>query len=378
MRKLIFCLLIGVFTLSPTKSYDDSLWNIGKVPYLGGCVKNGIQIPGLPIILPPEMDPWPLVVHCNTYNGSVGCFKEDDSVLPYGLCLCNQRNDAHPDALGTGLCLGKVGAYCTAEHHSLFPDKLCTENAYCKPVQDGVGRTVGRCQCLYGYDANSEGRCKMNFAIPDPERSTTPPTTTSTAPPKEAIKLPSLDLLIGINFVNLESECNSKALLNKTFCSTYGGTVGCLKGNELGERSKCQCNMQTDSVFDEELNMCVGKEGAYCLARWYILGYRACVKNADCMTEDGTSYDDGYSFGRCECLYGYERDGKGNCVRDKDISRPSTKRPIGIQTTTNSGSTEDGSSTTPDDKESSSSISGGSGGGLIFLVMIYFSLNFVF
>ncbi len=269
--------------------------------------------------------------------------------------------------------MGKVGAYCTTEHHSFFPDKLCTPNAFCEPLQEGAGRSVGICKCLYGFDVNVEGKCEEIANIP--EKSTTAPTTTSTPPPKEAIKLPSLDLLIGINFVTLDEQCNSKALLNITFCNTYGGTVSCLKGAEIGARSKCQCNMQEDSVFDEELNMCVGMEGAYCLARGYLLGFRACGKYADCMVEGGgTSYEEGYSFGTCQCLYGYERDGKGNCVRNGNISRPSTKRPIGIRTTTvNSGSTEDDEED-EDDKGSSSSIWGSSSGLVIFLC-IYCSLN---
>lgn len=349
------CLLfvfLGVILFSLTNSQDEtSFWNLGNIPYLGGCVRNGIQIPG---IIPPEMDPWPLNLHCNTFNGSVGCFKAEGSLLPYGLCICNQRDAAHPDAFGTGLCLGKVGAFCSAEHHNFFPDKLCTQNAYCKPLQQGSGRTVGKCACLYGYN-EVDGKCVMDVNLPDPERSTIPPTTTTEAPQKEEFKLPPLDLLIKVNVVPLEEECNPRALLNKTFCNTFSRTASCLS-------KKCQCSMQEDAVFDEELQMCVGREGAYCLGRKNALGYKACTKNANCVIEKGKDFEDGYSFGVCECVYGYDPDENGVCVRDEDITDPSTASTIAVTSTTTittKGTTDDGED---DDRTTTENNQNGSSG----------------
>lgn len=386
MKPPITFLVLGVVILIPTSDTQGivipglgPIWELGVAPFGQACTKVGN--PSLEPIF--GTDPWFGNSHCVTHQGSVGCFVDspDDPGFGFGYCRCNQGNDAYLTTLEGSeweqICLGKVGAFCTTEKSGFFPDKLCTPNAYCHQSQTGPSRKVGMCQCLYGFNTTAEGLCEENENVPIPERSTPPTTTTSEAPPTEAFKLPPLNQLIGVHQVAYQQDCYPRPPipLNRTLCNTYGTTVACLQNAE--GRLQCQCNQEADSIYDEEQSMCVGKVGSYCLARSWMLGSKACTKNADFEVEgESTSFDEGYSFGTCECLYGYNPTENGLCERDNSIPDPSTSRPVPTPTT--SPSTDE-----PGDDDNTAKNRGGSGvlNGInkliLFMSGVYFMSQYV-
>lgn len=314
LTQLSTLLILGLALVpSDSKSEPIDFWKLGNIPLGGTCASGYNPGPGIIPGFEDIDDWWFLNIHCDTFQGSAGCINNT--------CVCNQEDDAYPVGVDPDvLCLGKVGAgaYCTAEHSSIFPDKHCTPNADCVPEQ-GEGRAVGRCRCLYGYKATDEGLCEVDDSIGEGDRST-PRTTTTTQPPKrEQLKLP-LGLLLANTVVGFEETCMPKGtLLNHTYCDTYTRTVSC-------QSSKCLCNMEEDSIFDEELNMCVGLVGTYCLGRRTLLGYKACTKYADCELEKKSLEE--YSFGSCQCAYGYKETANRRCERDENIKNPSTQQTI--------------------------------------------------
>lgn len=318
MENVTKCLaLLGIF-LAEINGF--SIWDpIVDIPglyseYNGDCIRTS---PGT-------------YQHCYNYNGTVGCMQEADlgGGIWMGYCLCNLGDDAYFEEDETIVdaprCLGKVGALCTAEHSTMVPDKLCTPFADCIP--DGPGFSTGTCQCRQGYEedtAGANGKC-----IPNGDTIGTPRTTTTPRPSDAgSIKLPPLGVMFsftaGFNkFCGFEGQLLS---LNRSYCDHHSRTVSC---NREPDKKRCECNMRDDSEWDPQLNMCVGLAGTYCLARGNILGYKVCTKGADCLVEEGTFFDDGYSFGTCECLYGWDEQDDGTCKRDLTITNPSTPRNI--------------------------------------------------
>jgi len=309
------------------------LWKLGAAFHGGMCLRYGRDISGLIPGLPKFEDPWFVLLPdsaCNTQGGSISCQNEkldEDFQVIVGSCECNQGDDHElfqdPNDMDVEYCVGKVGAKCTPpEYNGFIPEKKCVDNAQCIPEQ-GKGYSVGRCKCMYGYEPTPDGsgNCQLdgNDLTTTEEASTTEFETTP--PPPPPFELPPLNLLIGMSFTSkYGDECNSGALLKKSYCAA-GRTVSCIA-------RKCQCNMMEDSIFDENLDQCVGKAGAYCLARKNFFGWKACTQGADCFVEDGTTFQKS-SFGICECLYGYTQEADGTCKRDPSIPYPSTKRPGG-------------------------------------------------
>jgi len=111
--------------------------------------------------------PLPFYIFCNTYEGTVACVNKE--------CKCNMGSDAEFNT-EWNLCVGKVGSLCFLEASSIGR-KVCVENADCFPDK-GTNAKVGTCQCLYGFEDDSAGSCRVDNSIPDPERSTIRPTTT--------------------------------------------------------------------------------------------------------------------------------------------------------------------------------------------------------
>lgn len=331
MKFFLFCSLFGIAALSKNVAVGVSMWELGTVPFGLGCTKIGLTgIPGL------EDLGWLLNTHCMTYNGTVGCMPVEGMAPGTGTCRCTQPNETYYDAL-TQRCLGRVGAFCSAEHSTIFPDKQCTPHADCVPIQ-GVGHSVGKCECLYGYKKGPLGGCEIDDSVSEGDRSTPRPTTTTQAPAREEFKLPPITLL---KYVGYSKSCQPGGLLNRTVCETHSRTVSCIEESVVREEEiklkTCKCNMEEDAVYDEELDMCVGKAETYCLARGNILGYKACVENANCETED--EFEKGYSFGKCKCAYGY-KNVDGLCERDTSISNPSSAGTIVPPTTTTKTTTE--------------------------------------
>ncbi|CAL8073226.1 unnamed protein product [Orchesella dallaii] len=319
-----------------SSSYGQlNFWESGTQNLDQACTKAGI------LGLLPSL-------RCQTLGGSASC---KTNALGLGLCSCNQGSSAHVDRGDHyGKCVGLVGAVCTAEKPNFIPEKFCTPNAECVAEQ-GEGYSVGRCQCLYGFMEGEEVDNK-GFCIPNPDvevgdRSTPRPTTTTEAPVRGEFQLPPLNLLIGTQIVPFGQDCHTKALLKRTYCSTYGGTVSCLN-------RKCQCNMGENSVFDDELQMCVATVGSYCLTKRSLFGYKACTSGAHCVVDKGA----GYTLGFCQCLDGYILQPNGKCMRDPDIPNPSTASPIvppRVTATTVSGT----STTNPGDGSGAGEFSSG-------------------
>ncbi|CAL8097662.1 unnamed protein product [Orchesella dallaii] len=325
-------------------------WESGTQDLGQACSKSGI------LGLLPNL-------RCQTLGGSASC---KTNALGWGTCRCNQGSSTHVDnGDHYGKCVGLVGAICTAEKPNFIPEKYCTPNAECVAIQ-GKGYSVGRCQCLYGFkegdDVDNKGLCIPDPAIEIGDRSTPRPTTTTEAPDRGEFVLPIFDLIIGQQFVSYGEDCHEKALLNKTRCKTYEGTVSCLN-------RKCQCNTEENSYFDEEHQTCVGVVGSHCFTGESGLGIVSCTDGADCVVDEGE--EGGNSVGVCQCLYGYILQPDGKCFRDPDIANPSTARPIDSSTTpleTTSSSPGGDSSTTsgPPGGGSSSSTTPGNGSGATF------------
>jgi len=297
-----------------------TFWDTGKQEIGQLCTKVGILG-----ILPD--------LRCKTHEGSVHC---NTNNLGVGTCDCNQgKYWAHQEGDGaSSRCVGRVGAICTLEKTNFVPGKFCTPNAECVSEPGMSGHSVGRCRCLYGFKESPvpEGTCVVDSDIEDGDRSTPRTTTTTEAPPRGDFQLPPLDLIIGTHIATYGQECHSKSLLNRTYCATFSNTVSC-------QNKRCQCNMGEDStIFDSQLNMCVGRAGSYCLNKRSLFGYKVCTSGADCVVEG-----EGYSLGVCECLYGYIAQPDGTCLRDTDISDPSTAKPIFPPSTTPDGATTPGS-----------------------------------
>jgi hypothetical protein len=316
-------LVLGIIAQLPfnsnAQSLIDLIWNLGSVPYGGDCLLTGTN-PGLPGF-ENITDPWIINAHCRSLQGTAMCSSRNEQP---GKCVCNQGDDAEYVWLGEGdVCLGKVGAWCSAEKSSFFPDKPCIPFADCVP-QQGEGRPVGTCQCLYGYKETADKKCEIDDTIGDDERST-PRTQTTTEPaPREKLDLlPLLGFILQNQEVNFTETCKPKGgLFNHTYCNTYTRTVSCQTQDTT---QSCLCNMQEDSVFDEDLNMCVGLVGTWCLTRPTLLGVKSCVKHAICELENGDIED--YSFGTCTCDYGYMENDARSCIRDESVELTTTPEP---------------------------------------------------
>jgi len=305
---------------------------------------------------PEYEDPWfGLVGTCRTIQGSISCQNEQivDGVL-MGTCLSNQGEDLVLRTNDVGwYSLGLVGAICTAEHTSFIPAKNCVENAHCVPDQ-GEGHMVGTCQCVTGFNMTEQRTCVDGGGVTEAPRTTT--TKAPETPPE--FKLP-LDLLLNVRYgAGFGENCNAATILNRTYCNSHQGTVSC-------QERKCKCNMgDDDAIFDPTLKLCVGKVGSPCLSRRNLMGWKACTDGADCVVDGDAEL---YSFGKCECLYGYNAATDGTCTKDENIANPSTKKP-GRNPTPPPNST---TTTTPPPRDGAATI----GLEKIFLLLTFVSIS---
>jgi hypothetical protein len=129
-----------------------------------------------------------------------------------------------------------------------------------------------------------------------------------------------------ISYVEYGQVCYPDGLLFKAYCNTYGRTVA-YKGATLVDGTillgRCQCNLEDDAEFSEEIGQCVSKVGSLCFAQENALGKKVCVENADCfLDQEEEGGGGGHNVGKCKCLYGWKEDegeGEGHCVPDTDV-----------------------------------------------------------